>query len=78
VFSGLFETRLARAGAEQGGCFQDFLKQEVSRKGHRDVLVPCPENTPLFRAGSPNRNGKYYVNNLAGIDSQATVFSISS
>ena len=35
------------AGPKQGGCFQDFLKQEVSRKGHRDVLVPCPENTPL-------------------------------
>jgi hypothetical protein len=57
---------MARAGAEQGGCFQGFLKQEVSRKGHRDVLVPCPENTPLALGRRPHNNGKL-VYNIAGM-----------
>jgi hypothetical protein len=43
------------------------LKQEVSRKGHRDVLVPCPENTALDSGRRPHNDDKHHVNNVAGI-----------
>jgi len=38
---------MAQACPVQGVTFQGLLKQDVSRRGHMDVFMPCPGRWPL-------------------------------
>jgi hypothetical protein len=60
---------VARAGSEQGICFRDLLKQEVSRRGHMDVFMPCPGNRSLAPDRRLKPKDNQAVLKVAGIHS---------
>jgi hypothetical protein len=49
------------------GQIRRAMPQDVSRGGHKDVLVPCPENRSLAADRRARWSFKPIVNNVVGI-----------